>query len=301
MQNDSDPGPIAAAAAARPVPSSLDGPDDDTFGKSALQWRIQHIKVRRQKLWQRRQAKLEKLKSKTKLMDKTALLGGHVPGPTTGVGMRLKDLDLDADGVDTEEDDEETNSGMYWSAERGLHEVNPSVSPRDVRRKKTEPAARDWRDDYLMYPLIVLSGCTMSAIAIFGAWYTVSTGLWWHCLLWLCRLCVAFGMALINVTIAVFLYEHCAQARGPYAVSMPCGLAYLVLVPIGMTWPSATMLPVAATALMGFGFAVLGISPGRGTKFPVLVLFICAGVCVVFEPTLTKMSQLLGISFQALW
>ena len=86
---------------------------------------------------------------------------------------------------------------------------------------------------------------------------------------------------------------------------MPCGLAYLVLVPIGMTWPSATMLPVAATALMGFGFAVLGISPGkcscpgelscpglnsaagstgRGTKFPVLVLLICAGVCVVFEP-----------------
>ena len=41
-----------------------------------------------------------------------------VAGLLKGAGCRLKDLDLDADGVDTEEDDEETNSGMYWSAER---------------------------------------------------------------------------------------------------------------------------------------------------------------------------------------
>lgn len=288
-------------------PSMADEPTRK-FEPSALKWRIEYIRGQRQQLWERRQTKLDSLRSKTQLMSKNALMAGTVPQDTKpSAKMRLDEFKLQQDEERKERKERDLRAEpqpvqsagedceQYWSPERGLHRRRPGSS------KKQENAELDWKDKYLMYPTIALSALAVSGLALLVLWHAAIHGWWWAVLLGGLRLGAAAAMSLLLVVLAVLLYEHITQSPGPSGVSSVSLVGYLMVMPVAYLYPKLVLLPLLAALMMSFCFKTLGIQPAPGTLLPVAILPLLVLGIVQAEPSVWRLLQLLHLEVQMSW
>jgi len=277
--------------------ATMTDPPAGKFDRSALHWRILHIRQQRQQIWERRQAKLDSIRSKSKLMSKTALMAGAVGMNAPAASrMRLQELDeaAPADPVSDAPVD------AYWSSERGLHKVSDESEPQRPMSSKKKPAP-DWKDKYLMYPTIALSAIAMSSLFIVLLWHSLLHGWIWTVLHWCMRLSISISMSFVFVVLVVLLYEHATQLPGPAGTSLSCIAGYTIALPVALLAPRILLVPLAAIAVMGFAFKVLGIVPAPGATLPLAILPLLAMALLQLEPSAERLGRLLLLEAKMCW